>query len=136
MNFSCRHLSLNKKTKLYGLPHCRDRETKPLCGSGWEEMKVDDVVKLLRYTYQQNIDRLGLLTSLQKAVLKSVGDGTDDKFNELKALLTHVIIMQTKLNEREIGLVELVERVAEFGSLNNVKVEGVLDSRAKREHNE
>ena len=99
-------------------------------------MKVDDLVKLLRYTYQQNIDRLGLLTSLQKAVLKSVEDGTDgtdDKSNELKALLTQVIIMQTKLNEREMGLSELVERVAESGSLNDVKVEGVLDSRAKRE---
>ena len=133
MNFSCLHLWLNKKTKLYGLLRCRDRETKPLCGSGWEEMKVDDLVKLLRYTYQQNIDRLGLLTSLQKAVLKSVEDGTDDKSNELKALLTQVIIMQTKLNEREMGLSELVERVAESDSLNDVKVEGVLDSRAKRE---
>lgn len=102
-------------------------------------MKVDDLVKSLRYTYQQNIDRLGWLTTLQKAVsvfkcIEDGNEGTDDKSNELKALLTNVIIMQTKLNEREMGLAELVERVVESGALNDLKVEGdVLDSQAKRE---
>lgn len=91
-------------------------------------MKPDELAELLRTTYEQNAARLGLLTALQRAVPRSEGgdepaEGGGGVVAELKAVLTNVIIMQTRLNEREAGLAGLVERAAEEGALTDVAVE-------------
>ena len=63
--------------------------------------------------------RLGLLRALQSALPMSDEGGV----TELKELVTNLIIMQTRLADRDQGLSELLHRLVESGAVESVPVD-------------
>jgi hypothetical protein len=70
-------------------------------------MGVDELAWLLERTYEWGAFRLRLLTALQQAVDRA---DEDSAAGQLKATLSNLIIMQTRIREREGGLVELLRQ--------------------------
>lgn len=85
---------------------------------------------LLRHVSEWNIIRLRLLTALQHALPTS--QAQDKAAQELKETLTNVIIMQTRLREREEALVRQLEAAAQSGSIRSVVIDA-SDARAAGE---
>ncbi len=69
----------------------------------------DELAEILRDSYERSGLALSLLTALQRTLPRSSGDDTE----ELKELLTNVIIMRTRLAGREEELVALLEQEAD-----------------------
>ena len=91
-------------------------------------IRAEELSWLLDATRQFNSHRLKLLTSLQRALPAAKGDAGDgdapgDPVGDLKGLLTNVIIMQTRLDERDAGLVDLLTKATEGGLLESTAVD-------------
>ena len=91
-------------------------------------LQVEELAWLLRCTHQWNSLRLQLLTSLQRALSLPRGEELQASsqagpLEELKDVLTNVIIMQTRTNEREETLANQLEAVARQGLVERVAVE-------------
>ena len=78
----------------------------------------DELTWLLRASWRWNSLRLGLLRALQTSL-----PGDDDVTGDLKATRTNLIIMQTRLNEREQGFADALDEAVKAGAA----VEAALD---------
>ena len=73
--------------------------------------------------------RLKLLTALQRALTRAGGDESLDPASEgdtagdLKGLLTNLIIMQTRLNQRDGDLNDLLSKASDEGLVESVEVD-------------
>ena len=85
-------------------------------------VKIEELAWMLRDSFESNTLRLKLLTALQRALPRSA-DEEDGPAGELKGLLTNVIIMQTRLNEREADLAGLLEQAAEAVLVKPVEID-------------
>ncbi len=92
--------------------------------------KTDELAWLVRHVAEWNAVRLRLLTALQHALPAS--QAQDKAAQELKEALTNVIIMQTRLREREEALVRHLEAAAQSGAIRSVAVDAA-DARAAGE---
>ena len=81
---------------------------------------VDELTWLLERTYEWGAFRLRLLTALQKAVDRA---DEDSAAGRLKGALTNLIIMQTRIREREGGLGELLRQAEGESAVGPVTVE-------------
>ena len=81
---------------------------------------VDELTWLLERTYEWGAFRLRLLTALQKAVDRA---DEDSAAGRLKGALTNLIIMQTRIREREGGLGELLRQAEGESAVGLVTVE-------------
>ena len=92
------------------------------------EIRLGQVELILADVHRLNSMCQQLLTALQRAVPTPQGDGVEEStletaVGQLKGALSNVIIMQTRLNEREEGLLELLRQVREQNSVDGVPVE-------------
>ena len=105
-------------------------------GGGHRHLSAREVCWLVDHCTQLSRLRLELLRALQAELPRS---GAQDEVAELKELLTNLIIMQTRLAEREGKLGELLRRMADTQVLDVVAVDeaglrsaiqGILDAAA------
>ena len=90
-------------------------------------LSLDELSALLRGSLESNTPRLGLLTALQRALPSPNGKGgqqppAEERMSVLKAALTNVIIMQTRLNEREQEFSRLLAQAADEGTTQRIEV--------------
>ena len=90
-------------------------------------LNAEELQWLLSSSFKLNTLRLGFLTALQRA-LAIRNDELEpasgrDTVRELKGLLTNVIIMQTRLNERAASLVGLLREASGAGLVRPVEVD-------------
>ena len=96
---------------------------------GQYSLNADELARILGSTLQWNALRLRFLTALQRA-LALPREGEKDPSSQggvvgdLKGALTNVIIMQTRLNEREVDLVGLLKQARRDGLVKPVEVDG------------
>jgi hypothetical protein len=93
-------------------------------------LKADELAWLVDHVSEWNAVRLRLLTALQHAL--PAPQAQDKAAQELKDTLTNVIIMQTRLREREEALVRQLEAAAQSGAIRSVAVDP-SDARAAGE---
>ena len=82
-------------------------------------LMIDELAWLVDHASRLAALRLELLRALQSALPMSDESG----FTELKALVTNLIIMQTRLVDRDQGLSELLDRLVESGAVESVPVD-------------
>ena len=82
-------------------------------------MSVDELTWLIERTNEWCAFRLRLLTALQKAVERA-DEGS--VAGQLKETLTNLIIMQTRIREREDGLAELLRQAEGESAVGPVMV--------------
>ena len=95
---------------------------------GRYSLRPGELEWVLNSTLRWNSLRLKLLAALQGALALPTGEERDASsedalVGELKGALTNVIIMQTRLNERDKELVALLEHAQRRGLLEPVEVE-------------
>ena len=95
---------------------------------GRHAMNKTEVVWLVDHSTRLGELRLELLRALQAALPRS--DETEGPAAELKELLTNLIIMQSRLSEREGGLLGLLDEVVESGALKAAPVDEDIVIRA------
>ena len=88
---------------------------------------LDELSGLLRSSLASNNPRLGLLTALQRALPSPRGEAEElppheGRMSALKAALTNVIIMQTRLNEREQEFSRLLGQAIDEGTTQRIEV--------------
>lgn len=83
-------------------------------------LKADEFAWVVNHATEWNAVRLRLLAAIQHALPAS--QSQDKAAQELKETLTNVIIMQTRLREREEALVRQVEGAVKAESLGSVPV--------------
>ncbi len=93
---------------------------------GRYRLGLDHLAWLIDHCTRLGALRLELLRGLQAALPKS---DDEDSFTELKELLTNVIIMQTRLADREASLHDALRRLADDSRLDAV----YLDEKLLRE---
>ncbi len=93
---------------------------------GRYRLRLDHLAWLIDHCTRLGALRLELLRGLQAALPKS-DDG--DSVTELKELLTNLIIMQTRLADREDSLHDALRRLADDSRLDTV----LLDEKLLRE---
>jgi len=81
---------------------------------------VGELSWLLERTYEWGAFRLRLLTALQKAVDRA---DDDSSAGQLKGALTNLIIMQTRIREREGGLAEMLRQADGESAVGSVGVD-------------
>ena len=91
------------------------------------EMRLEELELILASAHRFNTSRQELLTALQRCLPTPRDDepqlsAQQTLVSELKDALTNVIIMQTRLNGREQGLLELLKRAAEQQAIDEVRV--------------
>ena len=91
-------------------------------------LMLEETEWLLQNSLRWNSLRLGLLTRLQRALAPPKGERQEpssngDLLSDLKGMLTNVIIMQTRLNEREQGLASLLQAAAKEGLVEPIEVD-------------
>ena len=91
------------------------------------EMRLEELELILASAHRFNTTRQELLTALQRCLPTPRDDepqlsAQQTLVSELKDALTNVIIMQTRLNGREQGLLELLKRAAEQQAIDEVRV--------------
>lgn len=91
-------------------------------------IRLEELELILASGHRLNTTRQELLTALQRAVPAPRDDepklaALQTLVRELKNALTNVIIMQTRLNEREKGLLELLKQAAEQQVIDAVPVD-------------
>lgn len=79
------------------------------------EFSIEDLARALEHAHQRSEALVEALRALQRA---TPANGKESS-SELKETLTNLIIMRTRLNERQSGLPELLREVAGCG-LNTV----------------
>lgn len=84
-----------------------DRYVDAALGLDGAGIDVDELSWLLERTYEWCSFRLRLLAAVQKAVDRA---DDDSSAGQLKGALTNLIIMQTRIREREGGLAELLRQ--------------------------
>ena len=84
---------------------------------GRYRLGLDHLAWLIDHCTELGALRLELLRGLQAALPKS---DDDDSVNELKELLTNLIIMQTRLADREASLHDALRRLVDDGRLDAV----------------
>ena len=84
---------------------------------GRYRLGLDHLAWLIDHCTELGALRLELLRGLQAALPKSDGD---DSVNELKELLTNLIIMQTRLADRDASLHDALRRLVDDGRLDAV----------------
>jgi hypothetical protein len=89
-------------------------------GSDGYVLSAEEVGWLVSNATRTSRLRLELLRSLQTALPRSEAD---EAVSELKEMLTNLIIMQTRLAEREDGLLDLLSRAIGTGALKNLTVD-------------
>lgn len=90
-------------------------------------LSAPELAWLVRHISEWNAVRLRLLAALQHALPAS--QAQDKVAQELKETLTNVIIMQTRLREREEALARQLDAAAQSGAVRSVAVEA-SDARA------
>ena len=92
-----------------------------------DTLDVEELQWLLSSSFELNTLRLGFLTALQRALAVRDDEAEPasgrDTVRQLKGLLTNVTIMQTRLNEHEASLVELLRQAAGAGLVQPVEVQ-------------
>ena len=86
------------------------------------QLEVDHLVWLLGHCTRLGELRLDLLRALQSSLSSSGETGT---VVELKELLTNLIIMETRVSDRNERLSELLKHITESGALDRVPVDQV-----------
>ena len=84
---------------------------------GRYRLGLDHLAWLIDHCTELGALRLELLRGLQAALPKS---DDDDSVNELKELLTNLIIMQTRLADRDASLHDALRRLVDDGRLDAV----------------
>jgi len=84
-----------------------DRYVEAALGPDGAGVGVDELSWLLERTYEWGAFRLRLLTALQQAVDRA---DDDSSAGQLKGALTNLIIMQSRIREREGGLADLLRQ--------------------------
>ena len=84
-----------------------DRYVDAALGLDGAGIDVDELSWLLERTYEWCSFRLRLLAAVQKAVDRA---DDDSSAGQLKGALTNLIIMQTRIREREGGLAEMLRQ--------------------------
>jgi hypothetical protein len=97
-----------------------DRYVDAALGPDGAGIGVDELAWLLESTYEWGAFRLRLLTALQQAVDRA---DEDSAAGRLKDALTNLIIMQTRIREREGGLAELLREAEEESAVGSVQVD-------------
>ena len=87
-----------------------------------------ELATLLDVTHRSNVHRLGILTALQRAIpspesRKHGSTSEDSTLEDLKGVLTGLIIMQTRVNDRESGLADLLQRAGALNAASPVEVD-------------
>ena len=72
------------------------------------EVSIEDITRALEHANQRSEALLGVLRALQKAIPAH----EEDASSEMKETLTNLIIMRTRLNERQSVLPELLREIA------------------------
>ena len=75
------------------------------------EVSIEDITRTLEHANQRSESLLEILRALQRAVPAH----EEDASSELKETLTNLIIMRTRLNERQSALPGLLREAAERG---------------------
>ena len=75
------------------------------------EVSIEDITRTLEHANQRSESLLEVLRALQRAVPVH----EEDASSELRETLTNLIIMRTRLNERQSVLPELLREAAERG---------------------
>ena len=97
-----------------------DRYVDAALGSDGAGIGVGELSWLLERTYEWGSFRLRLLAALQKAVDRA---DDDSAVGQLKGALTNLIIMQTRIREREGGLAEMLRQAEAESAVGPVMVE-------------
>ena len=97
-----------------------DRYVEAALGQDGAGIGVDELNWLLERTYEWGAFRLRLLTALQQAVDRA---DEDSAAGQLKGALTNLIIMQTRIREREGGLVGLLRQADGESGVGAVRVD-------------
>lgn len=97
-----------------------DRYVDAALGRDGVGIGVDELTWLLESTHEWGAFRLRLLTVLQQAVDRA---DEDSAAGHLKGALTNLIIMQTRIREREDGLIELLRQAEGESAVGPVMVE-------------
>ena len=87
------------------------------------EVPIDDLARALELAHQRSEALLESLRALQKAVPAH----EDESSSELKETLTNLIIMRTRLNERQSALPDLLREAAGQGMDSVVLSDDVPD---------
>ena len=82
------------------------------------DVSIKDVIRTLDHAYSRSEALLDLMRALQRAF----ATGDDEDVAELKESLTNVIIMRTRLNERQAGLTELLDKASKTQAIGSVAV--------------
>jgi len=85
------------------------------------QLTIEELAWLVEHSVHLSELRLGLLRALQAALPLSEERGG---ITELKELLTNLIIMQTRLTDREEKLHDLLHQLIEARMLDHVLVDG------------
>ena len=75
------------------------------------EVSIEDLTRALEHAHQRSESFLEALRALQRATPAH----SEDSSSELKETLTNLIIMRTRLNERQSALPDLLREAAERG---------------------
>ena len=92
-------------------------------GEGPYRLRLDHLVWLIDHCTRLGVLRLELLKGLQAALSKS---DDQDAVTELKELLTNLIIMQTRLSDREDSLHDALRKLMENSRLTSVSLDEEL----------
>ena len=90
---------------------------------GQYRLRIDYLVWLIDHCTRLDVLRLELLKGLQAALSKS---DDQDAVTELKELLTNLIIMQTRLSDREDSLHDALRKLMENSRLTSVSLDEEL----------
>lgn len=96
-----------------------DRYVDAALGPDGGGIGVDELKWLLASTYAWGAFRLKVLTALQQAVDRA---DEDSAAGRLKGMITNLIIMQTRIREREGGLSDLLGQADQETAVGPVKV--------------
>ena len=87
------------------------------------EVSIEDITRALEHANQRSEALLEVLRALQRATPSQ----SDDSSSELKETLTNLIIMRTRLNERQSVLPELLREAAGRGLTSVVLPDDVAE---------
>ncbi len=87
------------------------------------EVSIEDLTRALEHAHQRSESLLEALRALQRATPAR----EEESSSELKETLTNLIIMRTRLNERQLALPDLLREAAGRGLTSVVLPDDVAD---------
>ena len=87
------------------------------------EVTIEDLARALEGAHRRNEALLDALRALQRAIPSN----EEESSSELKETLTNLIIMRTRLNERQSVLPELLRKTGEHGLTSVVLADDVAE---------